>query len=271
MRFNIAIFNPENKPIYIDQLKVLLQSIWDIYQNSVEISVYYTMMENKDIVEIKSKFPHIYTKESPIKYNYKNKNIPLAAQKSNLWYDLFVDCDTEKQVFIDADMMLLKKIDHFFDDSFDIGYTYKTEKDEVLWKPLNTGVILINNTEKARAFMTLWTEETNKMLDSDDPYGSGWGSADQKILGAFLGTKKNKKYKKLIKKNGIRFKGFPCKILNNTLSPNPDDPNVYLIHFKGSWRNILTDGNWERSIRTSVEFDHELYDLWHKKLLKFNQ
>lgn len=215
MRFNIAIFNPENKPIYIDQLKVLLQSIWDIYQDSVEISVYYTMMENKDIVEIKSKFPHIYTKESPIRYTYKNKNIPLAAQKNNLWYDLFVDCDTEKQVFIDADMVLLKKIDHFFDDSFDIGYTYKTEKDEVLWKPLNTGVILINNTEKAREFMTFWTEETNKMLDSDDL-------------------------------------------------------NVYIIHFKGSWRKILTEGDWEHSARTRAENDEALYKLWYQKFNKYN-
>jgi len=269
LRFNIAVFNPANKHIYIDQLKVLLQSIWDLYNDKVEISVYYNMVDRKDINEISSRFPHINFREREIIYKYKRKDTPLAAQRNNLWYYLSEDCDCERQVFIDADMIILRKIDHFFDDSFDIGYTFKTEEAESLKKPINCGVILLNNSEKAREFMKYWADETNKKLDSDDKYGSGWGSADQKILGETLGTRKIKKYQKIIKKNGVRFKGFPCKILNNILSPNPDDLNVHVVHYKGSWRDILTQESWELSLRTKTDNDDKLYNLWKQTFDKY--
>ncbi|MFX1328183.1 MAG: hypothetical protein ACFE91_08570 [Promethearchaeota archaeon] len=270
LRFNIAIFNPAKQNIYIDQLKVLLQSIWDLYQDTVEIAIYYTQVDQKEIEEIKNKFPKILIKEREIKYKYRKQNVPLPAQRNNLWYYLLEDCNKQYQVFIDADMLLLRKIDHFFDDSFDIGYTFKTDVDEVLNKPINCGIILVNNTLKAREFMKYWTDETNKKLDSDDPFGSGWGSADQKTLGETLGTRKKKKYQKIITRNGVRFKGFPCKILNNILSPSLDDPSVHIVHFKGSWRNILIEGKWEKSLRTRMENDLDLYNLWKKTLEKYN-
>ncbi len=269
IRFNIGIFNPQKLQIYISQLEVLLQSIWDLYQNTIEIAVFYENLLDKDIKEISEKFPHIILKYKKIEVEF-NKDI-FASRKMNMWYELYIESDKKRNVFMDSDMLLVKKIDHFFDNTFDIGYTHKTDKQEGLSKPINTGLILINKSEKIDAFMKHWRDKTNELLNSDDCWGGGWGAVDQHVLGEALGTKKIKKMNKIIIHNGIRFKGFPCKMLNNILSPSPKDPDLYVIHYKGSWRYVLTDGNWERSIRTSVEFDHELFDLWHKKLQKFNQ
>ena len=223
IQFNIGIFNPRNQQIYIDQLKVLLQSIWDVYQESVKVAVYFTQVDENDINEIERKYPHIILKETSIKFQYKKNNIPLAAQKCNIWYSLMLDCNTKHQVFLDADMLLLKRIDHFFNNDFDIGFTYKTEEAENLKKPLNTAIILLNNNKKAKKFMKYWNKKINIYLDSKNPYGKGWGAADQQVLGEFLGGRKFTNYRGIITKKGIKFKGFPCKVLNNLLHPNPDD------------------------------------------------
>jgi hypothetical protein len=75
--------------------------------------------------------------------------------------------------------------------------------------------------------------------------------------------------RKIIVKNGIRLKGFPCKQLNNILSPSLDDNDLYIIHYKGSWRNILTEGNWKNSLRPDTKNDLALYNLWKTTLDRF--
>lgn len=273
-RFNIGIFNLNNEEIYNNQLKVLVQSIWDVYQDTEEIAICHNPSIQETIQEIKVKFPHIIFQEFTIQVEFSS-NV-MASRKMNLWYELYKNSHKVCNVFMDTDMLLLRKIDHFLSDSYDIGYTHKTENLEGLKKPLNTGFITVNKSGIVGKYMKYWRNQTNKLLNSKDCYGGGWGGTDQQVLGETLGTKDINKMRCVITKKGrkfkgLRFKGFPCKMLNNILSPSPHNPNVYVIHFKGSWRNILTDGNWERSLRDSIEHDQELYDLWCKTLERFNE
>lgn len=269
IRFNIGIFNPKSLQIYIDQTEVLLQSIKDVYQDTVEIALYYIDFAEQDINEIKSKISGIILKETKFEVEF-NKEI-YASRKMNLWYELYIDSDKKRNVFMDADMLLVKKIDSFFDDSFDIGYTYKTLKKEGLRKPINSALVLINKSEKIDKFMKHWRDRSNELLNSDNCEGGGWGGVDQQVLGEALGIKKTKKMRKVIINNGIKFKGFPCKMLNNLLSPSLDDKDLYVIHYKGSWRNILTEGSWEHSLRTDTKNDAELYNLWIQTLEKYKK
>lgn len=273
LRFNIAIFNPQNRHIYISQLKVLLQSIWDVYDDSVEIAVLHHSVAKSDINEIRNKIPNIVLRE----YKFDKIIQARASRKLNLWLELLLDSDIKHQIFLDSDMLLLRKVNRFFDDTFDIGYTHKTDSEEVLKKPLNAGVILINygdekQKKKIRSFLKYWRDKINKIMDSKNFDGAtkGWGATDQRVLGETLGTRDINKYKSIIIRKGLRFKGFPCKMLNNILSPSPDNPDTYIIHYKGSWRKILIDGSWERSIRPNTNNDKELYNLWMRKLEKFN-
>ncbi len=272
LRFNIAIYNPENIEIYISQLKVLIQSIWDVYKDSVEIAVLYHSVAESDINEIRNKIPNIVLRE----YKFDKTIQAKASRKLNLWLELLLDSDIKHQIFLDSDMLLLRKVDRFFDDTFDIGYTYKTDPEEVLKKPLNTGTLLINYGEekqrkKIRSFLKYWRDKINKIMDSKNFDGAtkGWGATDQRVLGETLGTRDINKYKSIIIRKDLRFKGFPCKMLNNILSPSPDNPDTCVIHYKGSWRKILIDGSWERSIRPNTDNDKELYNLWKEKLEKF--
>lgn len=273
LRINIAIYNPQNRQIYVSQLKVLLQSIWDVYKDSVEIAVLYHSVAESDINEIRNKIPNIFLKE----FKFNKKLQAKASRKLNLWYELFLDSNRNTQIFLDSDMLLLKKVDKFFNDTFDIGYTHKSEPEEILKKPLNTGTLLINYSnikqrKKIRSFLEYWRDKINKIMDAKNFDGStkGWGATDQRVLGEFLGTREINRYKSIIFKKGLKFKGFTCKKLNNILSPSPEDPDVYIIHYKGSWRKILIDGNWDRSIRNDTKHDLELYNLWKEKLERFN-
>ncbi len=274
IRFNIALYNYRNKQIYVSQLKVLLQSITNIYGNEAEIAVLYNRVDNRDIQEIKKKLPKVILKHFKIDFSQPPKdNIfnTWATRKLILWNELLNDSDLEQQIFLDTDMLIVKKIDKFFDNLFDIGYTHKSIPEEVLRKPLNTAVILVNNSQKVKKFMEFWKNKALKRLQSKNCYGSGWGATDQQILGETLGTRDIiKMSNQIIKKKGIRFKGFPCESLNNILSPLPNDPNVFIIHYKGSWRNILTEKSWENSLRPRTENDPLLYQLWMDNLEEYN-
>lgn len=122
--------------------------------------------------------------------------------------------------------------------------------------------------------MKYWRDRTNKLLNSKKFYGGGWGGADQQVLGEILGTKDINRMRKIITVNklkfkGLRFKGFPCKTLNNILHPDPEDKSVHIIHYKGSWRYVLSTGKWDHPLRKKDVNGVKLYNLWYEKLNKF--
>ncbi len=223
LRFNLGFFNSENVQIYNDQLKVLVQSIWDVYKDTVKVAIFHSRFVHNTIKKIRNKFPFFYFKEKNIDIKFSSKI--LASRKMNLWYELYIDSEVKRNIFMDADMMILRKIDNFFNNSFDIAYTHKTVKEEVLKKPLNSALILVNKSKVVDKFMRYWRDRTNKLLNSKNCFGGGWGGSDQQVLGEILGTKDINRMRKTITVNkrkfkGLRFKGFPCQMLNNILSPS---------------------------------------------------
>ncbi|MHA1843308.1 MAG: putative nucleotide-diphospho-sugar transferase, partial [Promethearchaeota archaeon] len=189
IRFNISIYNTHPNSIYFYQLIALLQSIKNLYHNSAEIGLAYTQLSDDAIRKLKKKFRNIKI----LKFKNKtriNKNtdylLPAAPKKLNMWYELLCASNYRFQVFMDTDMIILKKIDKFFKYPFDIGFTYKTEKKEDWWKPINTGLILVKSSYKTKNFMKKWRDETNKILNSYKLFDHKWGAADQQSFGELI-------------------------------------------------------------------------------------
>ena len=166
--------------------------------------------------------------------------------------------------------MVLQPIDKFFDDDYDVGYTYKSEEDEGIKWLLNTGIILVNNRHKALDYFLRWKEQTIRILADkklNDAAVKGWGAADQGALGIDLGIKKSDDCDKIIKVGETLFKGFTCKELNETRCVTITG-NLHVIHYKGSWHNVLLNSAYRGS--RSKEKCEVMFDLWQDYLKKFD-
>ena len=168
-------------------------------------------------------------------------------------------------IFLDADMALVRNIQWDGSErSWDIGFTYKTHACEGLKWPLNTGIIISRLPSVAtQRFLRHWLTRVNQKLYSlslRKQAISLWGAADQAALGDILGTRLRSNYESIISYRGMRFHGFPCYILNQTIC-EPINEETQIIHYKGSWHPILlSGGDW--SPGRPKEGCYEQYQLW---------
>lgn len=269
MQFNIAIHKPTN--VYIAQLKVLVQSIRECYDDDVKISVYYTGVDETIMQNIDNRCGIIYKEVRPTKELNRliTRSGNLAPYKLNTWYELLKDGVDKRQVFVDCDMLVYQKVDKFFTDDFDIAYTYKTEEEEVIKKPINSGVVLVNNSKLAREFFMKWRDDTNKFIYTNPQYVGEWGAWDQHVFGAFIGRRLIAEYSDVINCGGVRLKGYPCKNLN-VITCAETNKDMYIIHYKGMWRNVLTAGVWKNSGKDELSCT-PMYRLWCSMFDKFNK
>lgn len=262
--FAITLYGNE----HIWYLCVLLQSILNVYGKEMQVILYYADVDSKYIQYIKRKIPHITLKELE---NYQFLNTDLQTRisfKTFLWHKILTEQSlTDKVVFLDADTLILKKIDKYFDDQIDVLYTYKTHENENLSWPLNTGVILLKNSFKAIEFFRIWKELTGKLLASSEKLKqqkrNSWGGEDQACLGEMLKNSDFSGFSKKIVYNGIIFQGVPCEELNETRCV-PISEKTHIIHYKGRWRHVLKNKeftDWRPKEKCKV-----MYDLWFKNL-----
>ena len=138
MTFLIAVYGDS----YMSYLGALIESIVETYSENVRIIVSYANMAPSLIESAKQKAPfvrfHSSNKYSFSDENNINKKISLKAK---MWDELIVLSQSKRNVLLDTDMIVLKQIDRFFEQEFDIAYTYKTDEDENLSWPLNSGVM----------------------------------------------------------------------------------------------------------------------------------
>ena len=92
---------------------------------------------------------------------YHAKNSYLAnSVKLNYWRDRLRD-ETENVCLIDGDTVVLKDMNHVFDQDFDIAFTRRTAGVRL---PINGGVLFVRPSKKLNAFMDGWVEANNRML-----------------------------------------------------------------------------------------------------------
>jgi len=240
--FLIAVYGNS----YMDYLGALIESVIEAYSDNARIIVSYASIDSSLIESAKQKAPFVTFYPSKYRFSYEKnikKTIPL---KLRMWNELMQLSCSEHNVFLDTDMIILKPIDHFFDQEFDVAYTYKTEKSENLSWPLNTGVILVRKSSASLSFFKKWNRKNSDILTDDillEQAYNVWGAADQAALGGLLEIRSQSELCRLITRDGIRFRGLPCKYLNETRCI-PLTACTHVIHYKRRWREVLPEGTF---------------------------
>jgi hypothetical protein len=188
--------------------------------------------------------------------------------KMRLWQILVDNADKDNILLLDADTVLVRDISSFFDKKFDVGFTYKTDKDENLAWPINTGVILLRNNEPSRWFFKNWVKLTRDyVLDckNETKRLEGWGALDQAAFGHQVGTRSVDTFRNGIRLGPCFIQGFPCSILNETRCKSME--NCHIIHYKGFAQKMVLSGEYnqwrpENKCRCMKEYWDSLREYW---------
>lgn len=256
-------------------LGVLLQSIDEVYRGECNIVVSYGDISDALVEEMHEKVPYVIWVRSPIgKLKAKLQRDRAALKLKTAWSPFVNSVENNRMVLMDADMALIKDVRHFFDDDFDLGYTYfddhmtafgdvsKTKSGKHV--RLNTGIILVKDSRKANTFFKKWSRVTNDILKSKrNDLMEEWGAADQAALALLLETDD---HSGVVDKDGVKLKGFLCKHLNEC-ECRPVTEETHVIHYKGRWRPILPDGTFDRLTEEqretrNKEICYEQYLIW---------
>lgn len=77
------------------------------------------------------------------------------------WRDaVYAGSDGERLVLMDADTLVLGDLAFAFDETFDIGWTWRPGR-----LPVNSGVVYVRVNDRSRAFMDAWVERDSKLME----------------------------------------------------------------------------------------------------------
>lgn len=229
----------------ITLLYALLASITKVYEgdNSVSINLLVQDISESVIKEIKRKVNldlRVVRYENPIGRDR-------ISGKMNLWKRL-VDSSTKDNILLlDADTVLVRDVRPFFDKNFSIGFTYKTDEDENLAWPINTGVILVKNNSSSKLFFHKWVNLTGDFVrdcKNEDRRLEGWGALDQAAFGFLVGVRTPESFGRGQCVDECFVQGFPCSALNETRCKSLE--NCYVIHYKGFAQKMVLSGHYNQ-------------------------
>lgn len=166
----------------------------------------------------------------------------------------------EHVVLMDCDTIVLKKMDHFFDLTFDIGYSWKPKR-----LPISSGVVLIKTSEETEKFMALWDHQTNLIRRDKKKVGwarKQWGGEDQGSMAAVMSIRKGMNFEKPHRpcpKCGVLFRGFPCSSINE-VDCVPITEDTHVVHYGGAWQEVIRTGQFNKFRPRSACSD--MLNLW---------
>lgn len=141
----------------------------NVYRKSIE-----KVMPDADYVELIIDAP---PKEQGIKYGMIANSVKLKT-----WIDFLEDCN-DNVIFTDCDMLMLQRADKAFYPDFDVAYTTRTRSNLI---PVNSGVVMVKPTEKAKSFMREWLRINDEMF-KDQNFHQKWRAKYQGINQAAFG------------------------------------------------------------------------------------
>lgn len=265
MIFNIATYGEK----YLPYLKVCVESILHTH-GSPRIRISHSQISEKSLKPFRNLscielVPSAHC--IPPGVTDIRRTVPLKMGK---WLELAELAEKdEEHVLLDVDTLVLRNLGHFFEEPFDVTFTYKTEKSENLKWPLNTGVVLFRGGSEE--FFRKWHLQTLKCLVSKsslDAAVRGWGAADQAALGAIVGFKHGAASFDPVVVDGHSVKGVPCRLLNEARCV-PMGLDTHVVHYKGSWRKVLPEGSFYKS--RPKDTCQAMFDLWKFTLKAFEE
>ena len=260
VRFILTIFG--NKHI-----GMLITNIYSILQSNPKshISIFWQDIDEPLIEAVMKTFSTATYHKTY--FDFDSDPIKRISSKTYLWNFAAQNYPHRYLCFLDVDTLVIKNIQHFFDQDFDIAYTYKRDQ-----FPLNTGVMLCKG-EKYPIFFKLWEKMTIKIINNSELFGKAnspqhpYGGSDQMSLFEMLQYKSGQRnYNLMIDDQNIIFKGIPCEVLNETSSREITE-TTHIIHYKGGWQPILLEGrNFTK--RRSKRLSWEMYIKYLKTFKK---
>ena len=256
-RSNIKIINWKNRIRNIPVTQSMLENL----PNSNNIFLK-SIKENKlrrflKSLILKFKYPrNIYDNLNKHKNNFFRFE-SIGLEKIECFIDFSKRIGNEKALFLDADAILIKNIEHVYESSFDIALTLR-RTNEIDFSygrcdVLNAGVIFFGeNKYKRNIFLDEWKKialNTNENIRDQ----TGLTRLLQKSFSKkefFYNYEKNIK----IKNNFIKIKLLPCEKYNfnwiEELTKNNSLLNeIHILHFKGSRHNLHTFDNLFKELK----------------------
>lgn len=268
---------------YVNQKKFLehylypcIQSIFDIYNKNCEIYVAYSNC-SPDILKNISNI-HL------ISVNNNNKNP--AAKINSGWLPILGKIKNNENIaFLDADTILIKDISHFFENDFDIAYTYYSNHhtpygDQSFtcsgYNRINTGVMLAKKNKRLTNFFNNYSKTVLNFFKNGSPLKNEFMAIDQDALMWELISQNRNNLKDFQHTSrhvsDALVRPFTCAELNDPES-RPVIDETHIIHYKSGWRAIIPNGNWESVSHSPRKKENSLeqYLIWKEKYDKWNQ
>jgi len=251
---------------YIPFLSVALDSLLKEQPND-NVNVLWADTSIIEVNLLKIAFPSVNFIQEPIEITHYSEieRIPI---KLRMWASMCRRTTEEYICFLDTDIIVLKNISKYLDRSADFIYTWKKET-----FPINAGVIIVRTSEKVSKFLELWSQKSDEILHNKEQFEEARnknGGANQhslvtilKKINIFEGGKVDFEF------GTLKFKGIPCKELNQTNSV-PINSGSHILHYKGGWRPIILE-NAGYTTNRSKETSHEMKEYWEERYKDFNE
>ncbi|MGA1825626.1 MAG: putative nucleotide-diphospho-sugar transferase [bacterium] len=174
-----------------------------------------------------------------IKKGYKSKSLfkpDLVKLCLSMYNDLIV--------YLDGDAQLWGNIDEIATEDYDVGVTLRDPSEfESAWyrehfeivRFVNAGVIFFRPTLVTRKFVDTWQKMTQKLGN------------DQKALNRLTSPDEYPEPNSVHMIDGVRIKYFPCAQYNFYYFDKALEPNIKIMHFKGTVRNFYPF-DWKKRI-----------------------
>lgn len=236
-RFVITVYGDK----YAAFLGPTLQSITSAYPGSASGVVVWQDVRAGEIELLRRMFPTFEFVESA--FPRGDDIMHAIPRKMYAWLhgaQIFKD---QPVCFLDCDAVLVKPVDHLFDDSWDVLFTWKDEL-----YPINTGVMMARRGELAAHVFAAMLPRIERMIRSKHELHVGVGSsgaADQHALRELIGfCNYDRTFERTVSLDGmdrrIRFRGVACEQFNQT-NCRPMQPDLHVIHYKTGWHPILLE------------------------------
>lgn len=167
-------------------------------------------------------------------------------------------------VLLDCDAVVRRPLDHLFDGTWDVLYTWK---DELF--PINTGVMAGRTGAVLARVLASLLPRIESIIASPEEFARAIGSSgavDQHAFREIIGwCNYDGVSERAVRVSGgeerLRFRGVPCRVYNET-NCRAMDESLAVIHYKTGWHPILLEGAAFTQNRPASACG-EMFRHWH--------
>lgn len=132
--------------------------------------------------------------------------------------------ENEYLVWLDADAIIIDKIDEIQDD-YDIGVTVRQPKAVENMLPINAGIVFVKKTQSAIKFIKRWIELSDADISDQPPLNKL-----SAVVCADIGS--------TVMREDAKIKVYPCAVYNNFYFAKKDKPGIKIKHYKSKLRHL---------------------------------